>query len=238
MRLCNIDVDEAERGGTSSAAHADEPELEDSGERENGDGACRSFFDLRQRTLVGMDQLSAFRIVALGLLRKLQSNARGALLYGEVEDGLNRYLRILEADMQKFVSLHDVLHEAANKQERGDSVPVTRALSGLSGNDPRVLLENGQKEIAAVLLACTQMQKRALDLKMGTQRAISESKVGAPPLVSFGRLHEFLQESLAICDQLRRKHEELQQVRMRAVAGLAEARAAAVGTSSPTAHAS
>jgi len=77
-----------------------------------------------------------------------------------------------------------------------------------------------------------------LDLKMGTQRAISESKVGAPPLVSFGRLHEFLQESLAICDQLRRKHEELQQVRMRAVAGLAEARAAAVGTSSPTAHAS
>mmetsp|Transcript_91398 Transcript_91398/g.272762 ORF Transcript_91398/g.272762 Transcript_91398/m.272762 type:complete len:250 (-) Transcript_91398:257-1006(-) len=231
MRLGNIDIDEADRG-TSAGDPADELEFEDCPEAVEADSR-RSFFDLRQRTLVGMDQLSAFRIVALGLLRKLQSSARNALLYREVEDALNRYLRILESDMQKFVSLHDILHEAAEKlmERTGSSV-----LKALNSNDPLALLEHGMHEIAAVLLACSQMQKRALDLKVGAQHAISESgKAGAPPLVSFGKLAEFLQEALAICDQLRRKHEGLQQVRMRAMASLAEARAAASAADSGSA---
>lgn len=39
-------------------------------------GSSKSFFDLRQRTLSGMDLMPAFRVVVLGLARKLKNNAK------------------------------------------------------------------------------------------------------------------------------------------------------------------
>merc|ERR1719356_259479 len=111
----------------------------------------RSFFELRQRALVGMDQVSAFLIVALGLLRKLRTNAKGSVLYGEVEDALGRYFRLLDADMQKFATLHETLREPADKASlNADGCKEAVAASQTA----RALLHNGMKEIAAVLLAC------------------------------------------------------------------------------------
>merc|ERR1712194_440394 len=183
-------------------------------EEEEDDGACRSFFDLRQRCLVGLDQGSAFRVVALAAVRKLRTNVKGSVLYSEVEDALNRYCRLLEADMQKFATLHETLQDAAERKDGGPALP----------HESRKTLTEGMREIAVVLLACGEMQRRALDLKMGAQRSIADSFADTPPLVSFAKFADFLEEALAVSDQLRRKHEELQQQRMRAMASVAEAR--------------
>lgn len=217
MRLHNSDVDEAERSG---------PHDHDEDELEFEEEEVESFFDLRQRTLVGMDQMSAFRIVALGVLRKLRTNLKGSVLYGEVEDALGRYFRLLDGDMQKFASLHETLRDAADRQDPKATGAERTALAAAQS----ILLE-AMREIAVVLLACGEMQRRALDLKMMAQRSISEQRTG-PPLISFSKFAEFLEEALAVCDQLRRKHEELHQQRMRAMAGVAEARVAAAAASS------
>mmetsp|Transcript_103290 Transcript_103290/g.205297 ORF Transcript_103290/g.205297 Transcript_103290/m.205297 type:complete len:240 (-) Transcript_103290:228-947(-) len=224
LHLTNVDAEDRRRS-PSPNVH-EEPELEE----RTDDTSCRSFFELRQRILAGMDQVSAFRIVALGLLRKLHPSVARTVLYVEVEDALNRYLRIVDLDLQKFVSLHDIFRTAAEKQETdakavakdckdGGSAAVAASTAATS------LLNEGMHEIAAVLLACSQMQKRALDLKVGAQRTISESDGTGPPLVSFTKIVEFLQEAIAVCDQLRKKHEELQQTRIRAMATFAEAKA-------------
>ena len=39
-------------------------------------GSSKSFFDLRQRTLSGMDLMPAFRVVVLSLARKLKNNTK------------------------------------------------------------------------------------------------------------------------------------------------------------------
>jgi len=215
MRHYNIDVEESDRNYV--------PNLDDLGEEleEEDDGTCRSFFDLRQRILVGLDQSSSFRLVALAVVRKLQNNLKGSVLYSEVEDALNRYCRLLEADMQKFATLHKTLQEAAEKEEPGTSSSCTAMVAA------RAILADGMREIAVVLLACGEMQRKALDLKMSAQRSIADSFEDAPPLVSFSKFAEFLEEALAVSDQLRRKHEELQQQRMRAMASVAEARMSA-----------
>jgi len=85
------------------------------------------------------------------------------------------------------------------------------------------LLNEGMREIAVVLLACSKMQTRALDLKTVAQRSVSDDKSGS---VSFGKFAEFVEKALALLDQLKRKHEELQQLRIRAMACTADARAA------------
>merc|ERR1712194_220149 len=143
-------------------------------------------------------------------VRKLRMNVKGSVLYSEAEDALNRYCRLLEADMQKFATLHETLQDAAE----------TKALP----HESRKTLTEGMREIAVVLLACGEMQRRALDLKMGAQRSIADSFADTPPLVSFAKFADFLEKALAVSDQLRRKHEELQQQRMRAMASVAEAR--------------
>mmetsp|Transcript_1038 Transcript_1038/g.2614 ORF Transcript_1038/g.2614 Transcript_1038/m.2614 type:complete len:260 (-) Transcript_1038:21-800(-) len=226
MLLFNIDLDEADR---NLPDHRDEGDLEDAGE----DDVCQAFFDLRQRTLVGMEPLPAFRVVALGLLRKLRTSPRSGVLYAEVEDALGRYFRLLDVEMQRFASLHETLRAAVDRDgrfvaERGSSAAaaVEAALA---------LLHEGMRQIAVVLLACGDMQKRALDLKMGAQRSVSQSEHDSPPLASFSRFAEFLEEALAVEDQLRRKHEELQQLRMRAMASVVDARAsmAAASAASP-----
>lgn len=240
MRHYNMDVEEAERNYSS---FGDELEVEDGPKN----GSCRSFFDLRQRSLVGVDQMSAFRIVALGVLRKLRTNVKGSVLYSEVEDALNRYCRLLEADMQKFASLHETLQEAATRQTQSSGSATASAgtsagaagkrgqtQSGVSANSAgaaslaaaRSILSDGMREIAVVLLACGEMQRRALDLKMSAQRSIAETDEDVAPLLSFSRYADFLEEALAVSDQLRRKHEELQQQRIRAMERAVEARAA------------
>merc|ERR1712194_109948 len=77
-------------------------------------------------------------------------------------------------------------------------------------HESRKSLTEGMREIAVVLLACGEMQRRALDLKMGAQRSIADSFANTPPLVSFAKFADFL--------------EEAQQQRMRAMASVAEAR--------------
>mmetsp|Transcript_97295 Transcript_97295/g.261376 ORF Transcript_97295/g.261376 Transcript_97295/m.261376 type:complete len:274 (-) Transcript_97295:39-860(-) len=225
MRLHNADVDEADRG---QPIDFDGSDCEEEG--------VESFFDLRQRVLVGMDQMSAFRIVALGVLRKLRTNVKGTVLYGEVEDALGRYFRLLDADMQKFASLHETLRDAADKYDPSNAGGVsggttitprgTSSVASALAAASAILLE-AMREIAVVLLACGEMQRRALDLKMTAQRAITESRERVAPSVSFSKFVEFLEEALAVCDQLRRKHEELHQQRMRAMAAAADARVAA-----------
>lgn len=248
MRLYNSDVDEAER--LLATGYEREHEAEDGGE-----DAAGSFFDLRQRTLTGIDQMSAFRIVAMGLLRKLRT-CRVTVLYSEVEDAIGRYFRLLDADMQRFASLHEVLKDLADKQAQSVHMKPSAsegALPSMLSRAPRAasssavlsststpaglgrgalemakaLLLEGMREIAVVLLACGEMQRRALELKMSAQRAISDHRIGSPPAASFSKFADFLEEALAVCDQLRRKHEELQQLRMRAMASATEARLAA-----------
>lgn len=206
MLLYNADVDEAER--LRSPYNEEEPVDED-----GLSDACKTFFDLRQRTLIGMNENPAFRLVALGLLRKLRTNQRGTVLYGEVEDALGRYFRLLDADMQRFASLHEVLNETAEKQNRTESRPIVKDATAATVG----LLQQGMREIAVVLLACGEMQRKALDLKMSAQRSIAESDELEPPLVSFGTFAEFIEEAMAVSDQLRRKHEELQRLRMKAM---------------------
>jgi len=238
MRCYNLDVDEADR---RFAAPELDPDLLLDLERRSWDdpeahaASCYSFFDLRQRTLVGLDQLSAFRIAAQGALRKLRTNVRGSVLYGEVEDALNRYCRVLDLDMQTFASLHETLQEAARKQAQFQAASNSPAAAALAL--ARSTLSEGMREIAVVLLACGEMQRRALDMKMNAQRAIAESAEDGGALVSFSRFADFLEEALAVSEQLRRKHEELQQQRMKAMASAVEARAA-VGISGAIASAS
>lgn len=206
MRLLNSDVDEAER-----VCLAPEEDLE---EKEGGAEGLRSFFELRQRTLLGMDPLPAFRLVVLGLLRKLRTNAKGTVLYLELEDALGRYFRLLDSDMQRFASLHETLRDATHKED----------VSAVSGS--RALLLDGMRQIAVVLLACGEVQQRSLDMKIGAQMSISQSSVSAPAHVSFTKYAEFFEEALAVCDQLKKKHEELQQLRIRAMASAVDAKTA------------
>eukprot|EP00928_Gymnodinium_smaydae_P021406 TRINITY_DN18349_c0_g3_i1.p1 TRINITY_DN18349_c0_g3~~TRINITY_DN18349_c0_g3_i1.p1 ORF type:complete len:264 (+),score=81.56 TRINITY_DN18349_c0_g3_i1:75-794(+) len=228
MRLYNSDLDEAERVRAAS------PEGCGDSDEDGADGEpCRSFFELRQRTLVGMVQVPAFRIVVLGLLRKLRMNTRGSVLYGEVEDALGRYFRLLDGDMQRFATLHETLREAADRQAAVLESGTSAASAGAA--TAQQLLHDGMREIAVVLLACGKMQKRALDLKMAAQRSIAETPTG-PAAVSFSRFADFLEEALAICDQLRRKHEELQSQRMKAMAVSAGARASTGQAAVPTAE--
>lgn len=218
MLLYNADVDEADR-----LYQHEDAETED---HESSDDCRRSFFELRQRALLGLDQFPAFRIVCFGLLRKLRTNHRGPVIYPELEDALGRYFRLLDGDMQRFATLHETLRDAASKLENstGASVPASVAQN---------LLHEGMREIAVVLLACGEMQRRALDLKMSAQRAVSaDSENAEKPVASFLRFAEFLEEALAVSDQLRRKHEELQQLRMRAMASAVDARLAAQASGS------
>lgn len=89
MRLCNADVDEAER---NPAQFEDFDELNEDAEGGSEmhraeqsqnwvrhQGSSKSFFDLRQRTLSGMDLMPAFRVVVLGLARKLKNNTKDQL---------------------------------------------------------------------------------------------------------------------------------------------------------------
>eukprot|EP00930_Biecheleria_cincta_P015804 TRINITY_DN13055_c0_g1_i1.p1 TRINITY_DN13055_c0_g1~~TRINITY_DN13055_c0_g1_i1.p1 ORF type:complete len:237 (-),score=69.74 TRINITY_DN13055_c0_g1_i1:275-985(-) len=226
MRLYNSDVEEADRiyqedldifEPLAGLAEAESDAAE-------GDGACKSFFDLRQRTLIGMDQMPAFKLVALGLLRKLRSHLRGSVLYSELEDALGRYFRLLDSDMQRFASLHETLRDAADKQEatvRGVSAEASSAhTAGMA------LLHEGMREIAVVLLACGEMQRQSLDLKMAAQRSIADSCEGFPPVASFEKYAEFLDEALSLSEQLRRKQQELQQQRIRAMEKITEAKLA------------
>merc|ERR1740121_2426528 len=109
MRLYNADVDEAERH------YAEEDTDTDSGDEED---PCRSFFDLRQRAMAGMELNSMFRIASLGLLRKLRTNTKGSVLYAEVEDALGSHFRLLDADTQKFATLHETLREASERRRQ------------------------------------------------------------------------------------------------------------------------
>jgi hypothetical protein len=217
MLLYNADIEEGER---IYLQDADERE-----ERESGDDNRRSFFELRQRALVGLDQFPAFRIVSFGLLRKLRTNHRGPVIYPELEDALGRYFRLLDGDMQRFATLHETLRDAASKFDgSGATAPPATGASGPVGV-AQTLLHDGMREIAVVLLACGEMQRKALDLKMSAQRAVSASDSDLEkPVASFVRFAEFLAEALAVSDQLRRKHEELQQLRMRAMASVVDAR--------------
>ncbi|CAL1152765.1 unnamed protein product [Cladocopium goreaui] len=229
MRLCNADVDEAERNPS---------QFEDFDEPEDDEGSSKSFFDLRQRTLSGMDLMPAFRVVVLGLARKLKNNTKDSILYSEVEDALGRYFRVLDSDMQRFANLHEILRDAADK--------AGAAGTSLVGSPPAVLaihnagiglLHEGMREIAVVLLACGEMQRQCLDLKLDAQRSIASAS--SAPHISYSKYADFLDEAMALCDQLRRKHEELQQQRIRAMAKLTEAKLAAVdGVVSPTSPAS
>eukprot|EP00434_Breviolum_minutum_P014097 symbB.v1.2.012430.t1/scaffold849.1/size158081/13 len=221
MRLCNADVDEAERN-PAEFEDFDEPEDEDGGD---GGGSSKSFFDLRQRTLSGMDLMPAFRVVVLGLARKLKNNTKDSILYSEVEDALGRYFRVLDADMQRFANLHEILRDAADKG--GAAAAGYAASSAVLGthNAGVGLLHEGMREIAVVLLACGEMQRQCLDLKLDAQRSIATS--AKTPHISYSKYADFLDEALALCDQLRRKHEELQQQRIRAMAKLTEAKLAA-----------
>eukprot|EP00931_Biecheleriopsis_adriatica_P123527 TRINITY_DN98579_c0_g1_i1.p1 TRINITY_DN98579_c0_g1~~TRINITY_DN98579_c0_g1_i1.p1 ORF type:complete len:224 (-),score=72.84 TRINITY_DN98579_c0_g1_i1:75-746(-) len=219
MRLYNADVDEAER-----CYQEDDEFAELDQEDGDGDGACKSFFDLRQRTLSGMDQLPAFRVVALGLLRKLKNYTKGSVLYPEVEDLLGRYFRLLDADMQRFASLHETLRDASDKSASSAAATKSDANAAAAHTAGVNLLHEGMREIAVVLLACSERQRESLDMKIQAQRLISESGAGKPPLASFGKYADFIEEALALGDQLRRKHEELQQQRIRAMAKITEAK--------------
>eukprot|EP00933_Yihiella_yeosuensis_P030898 TRINITY_DN24449_c1_g1_i1.p1 TRINITY_DN24449_c1_g1~~TRINITY_DN24449_c1_g1_i1.p1 ORF type:complete len:240 (+),score=48.68 TRINITY_DN24449_c1_g1_i1:94-813(+) len=222
MRLYNSDLEESERNYQLDEDDDIDHEHEDEAEV----GVSRSFFDLKQKALLGMDQMPAFRVVALGLLRKLRSTMKCTVQYSEVEDALGRYFRLLDADMQKFANLHETLRDALQKTTSEKALPECS-----SGKEARTaglsLLNEGMREIAVVLLACGEMQRRALDLKIDTQKSIAQSGAGTPPLASFSKFADFFEEALGVCDQLRRKREELQQQRIRAMASLTEARLAA-----------
>merc|ERR1712060_68465 len=94
---------------------------------EGSEDPCRSFFDLRQKTLAGMELNSVFRIAALGLLRKLRTNTKGSVLYAEVEDALGAHFRLLDADNQKFAALHETLREASERQAKHTVAPNSTA---------------------------------------------------------------------------------------------------------------
>lgn len=223
MRLFNSDVEKGDR--RQLPLEEGEEEGEEGASRED---APRSFFELRQRTLIGLDPAPAFRLVCLSLLRKLEAPAQD-LHYAEVEDSLGRYFRLLDAHMQKFATLHETLKEAADRaalvlslvtEGQELSAPVTTMGSAIG------LLQESMRAIAVVLLACGETQKRTLELKMTIQMAAAEGGEDAPALASFSSLASFLEEAVAMCNNLRRKHEELQQQRIRAMSAVAEAKGA------------
>lgn len=209
MLLFNADIDKAEH-----LQIADEDEDDDDGD----DSRSRLFFDLRQRALHGMEPIPAYRVVSLGLLRKLRTNQRGTILYNEVEDALGRYFRLLDIEMQRLCSLHDTFKELSEQ-------PVMQIAPEAAN-----LVKDGMREIAVLLIACGEMQRRALELKLGAQRSISEIEDVDRPLVSFGKFAEFLQDALGISDQLRRKHKDLQQLRVKAMEKLVDAKSAIAST--------
>merc|ERR1712007_19868 len=73
------------------------------------------------------------------------------------------------------------------------------------------LLKEAMREIAVVLLACDQMQHRALEFKKDAADAIAESADGKLPRISFVSFAEFIEQALAFSSHVRRKHSELQQ---------------------------
>ncbi|CAK8985499.1 Kelch-like protein 5 [Durusdinium trenchii] len=228
MRLYNADVDEAERN-REEFEEFDEPEDEECV------GVSKSFFDLRQRTLSGMDLTPAFRVVVLGLSRKLKNNTKDSIPYSEMEDALGRYFRVLDADMQRFANLHEILRDAADKAGAAGASLVGAPSAVMATHTAGInLLHDGMREIAVVLLACGEMQRQCLDLKLNAQRSISAGS--AAPQISYSKYADFLDEALVLCDQLRRKNEELQQQRLRAMAKLTEAKLAANPEGSAPSH--
>mmetsp|Transcript_43972 Transcript_43972/g.104072 ORF Transcript_43972/g.104072 Transcript_43972/m.104072 type:complete len:222 (-) Transcript_43972:17-682(-) len=214
MLLFNADVDESERGAMPSEHYVEE--------------SCQSFYDLRQRLLAGMDSVPAFNIVALGLVRKLRTNLRGSVLHSEVEDAFSRYFRLLDTDTQRFVSLHETLSETVEKY--GGSISGTSgstAAAPQSGPAAAALgkLRDSMREIAVVLLACGEMQRKALELKLAAQESAMAADKGLRPLVSFARVADFIEEAMMVADQLRRKHEELQHTRVNAMGDVVAAKA-------------
>jgi hypothetical protein len=208
MLLYNADIAKAEHLQT-----ADEDE-----DGSDDDSSSRAFFDLRQKALHGMEAVPAYRVVSLGLLRKLRTNKQGTILYNEVEDALGRYFRLLDSDMQRFSSLHDTLQELSEQ-------PVMRIATEAAS-----LLKEGMREIAVMLISCGMMQRRALELKLGAQRSIAETEDEDRPLVSFEKFAEFLEDGLSTADQLRRKYTDLQQLRSKAMEKVVDAKTAMVST--------
>merc|ERR1740123_2265073 len=143
MRLYNVDVDEPER----MYVEEESSDLADCEEEK-----CRSFFDLRQRALGGMELNSVFRIAALGLLRKLRTNTKGSVLYAEVEDALGSHFHLLDSDTQKFATLHETLREASERQSKHCAAPNSAAAAASAA--ALATLSEGMREIAVVLLAC------------------------------------------------------------------------------------
>merc|ERR1719359_1151621 len=145
--LYNADIDEAEwpRG-------KNEP-------LESEDDVGVSFFDLRQRVLINMEHISAFRVVTLGLLRKLRTCPKEWVPYNEVEDALGRFFRFLDHDMQRFASLHEQLKSIDESVE--------------SASDTSIKAREGMREIAVVLLACGELQRRTLDWKLSVQKSVA-----------------------------------------------------------------
>mmetsp|Transcript_126717 Transcript_126717/g.354775 ORF Transcript_126717/g.354775 Transcript_126717/m.354775 type:complete len:224 (+) Transcript_126717:133-804(+) len=214
MRLYNADVEEAERPEAPSLDH--EADCAEVGK------PSETFFELRQRTLAGMDQQPAFRLVALGVVRKLRANLRGSVLHSEIQDALGRYFRVLDSDMQRFASLYETVDAAKRSAPSGAALrgEAKRAIEASNAILQEVLVD-----IAAVLLACGQKQEEALALKQTTQVSVAECQEGSQALVSFSRVADLLDDALALCDLLRRKREEVHQQRMGAMAAAIEARA-------------
>lgn len=227
MYLYNSDVDASD--------HATSP-AEEGQDDDDATPVTPSFFELRQRALLGMEQGSAFMVVALGLLRKLRSSTKSPLSYAEIEDGLGRYFRILDADSERFATLYEVLKSAAAKHVE-EQLPEflgspCKETAAQVAEEAAAMLSDGMQEIAVVLLACSKMQRRSLDLKMAAQRSLAESDDDQPALISFSRFGKFFEEALDVYDQLKRKHEELQQRRLKAMARVMDAKAAVAAASS------
>mmetsp|Transcript_67351 Transcript_67351/g.125791 ORF Transcript_67351/g.125791 Transcript_67351/m.125791 type:complete len:220 (-) Transcript_67351:74-733(-) len=210
MLLFNADVEEAERGAMPPEHH-----IEDS---------CQSFFDLRQRLLVEMDALPAFNVVALALVRKLRNNIKGGILHSEVEDAFSRYFRLLDTDMQRFVTLHETLNETVVKYGGGSTANTGTAPPAAGAQTSAIgKLSDHMRDIRVVLLACGEMQKKALELKLATQESAMLADNGLRPLVSFAKVADFIEQALDLADRLRRKHEDFQKARRNAMADVIDA---------------
>jgi hypothetical protein len=131
----------------------------------------------------------------------------------------SRYFRLLDGDMQRFATLHETFSSTADEQ---DKVSCGRPDAATASAIAK--LRDGMREIAVVLLACGEMQKRALDLKVSAQQSVAEADEETPALVSFAKFTEFVEDALALSDQIKRKHEELQLRRMKTMAEVVSAR--------------
>jgi len=227
MLLFNADLDEAAQNALRAVENIGDLDAD------GVQNPYQRFFDLRQMALSKMEPSSAFRIVALGLMRKLRMNIRGTVLLCEVEDAFSRYFRLLDGDMQRFATLHETFSSTAAEEQ--NKVFGGRPDAATAGAIAK--LRDGMREIAVVLLACGEMQKRALDLKVSAQQSVAESDEATPALVSFTKFTEFVEDALGLSDQIRRKHEELQLRRMKTMAEVVSARvssSAKAVASSPT----